>query len=145
MRNVTVESLHAHMQALATRLRDVRITCGDWMRVVTPGAMRAKRGGDGSIAILLDPPYAASRHLYAHVDTDVSHAVREWCMTADATLRIALCGYEEEHDALLARGWRKVEGKAGGGSGYSVDAHAGRRERLWLSPACLSPQMELGI
>ena len=137
--------LHAYMHALATRLRDVRITCGDWMRVVTPSAMRAKRGGDGSIAILLDPPYATSGDVYAHIDADVSHAVREWCMTADATLRIALCGYEEEHDALLARGWRKVQGKAGSGSGYSVDRNAGRRERLWLSPACLSPQMELGI
>lgn len=137
--------LHAYMQALATRLRDVRITCGDWMRVVTPSAMRATRGGDGSIAILLDPPYATSGDLYAHVGADVSHAVREWCLTADATLRIALCGYEEEHDALLARGWRKVQGKAGSGSGYSVDRNAHKRERLWLSPACLSPQMELGI
>lgn len=137
--------LHAYMQALATRLRDVRITCGDWMRVVTPSAMRATRGGDGSIAILLDPPYATSGDLYGRVHTDVSHKVREWCMTADATLRIALCGYEEEHDALLARGWRKVQGKAGSGSGYSVDRNAHKRERLWLSPACLSPQMELGI
>ena len=137
--------LHAYMHALATRLRDVRITCGDWKRVVTPSAMHATRGGDGSIAILLDPPYATSGDLYAHVDADVSHAVREWCMTADATLRIALCGFEDDHDALLARGWRKVQGKAGRGSGYSTDSKAHKRERLWLSPACLSPQMELGI
>ena len=135
--------LHAYMQALSARLASVRITCGDWMRVVTPSAVRATRGGDGSIAILLDPPYATSGDLYGHVDADVSHAVREWCLTADATLRIVLCGFEEDHDALLAHGWRKVQGKAG--AGYSTDANAHKRERLWLSPACLGAQMELGL
>jgi site-specific DNA-adenine methylase len=137
--------LQAYMQALSARLASARITCGDWKRVVTPSAIRATRGGDGSIAILLDPPYATSGDLYAHVDADVSHAVREWCMTADATLRIALCGFEEDHDALLTHGWRKVQGKAGSGSGYSSDVKAHKRERLWLSPACLGAQMELGL
>jgi len=131
------------MQALSARLASVRITCGDWMRVVTPSVVRATRGGDGSIAILLDPPYATSGDLYGHVDADVSHAVREWCITADATLRIVLCGFEEDHDALLAHGWRKVQGKAG--AGYSTDVKAHKRERLWLSPACLGAQMELGL
>ena len=137
--------LHAYMQALSARLASVRITCGDWNRVVTPSAVRATRGGDGSIAILLDPPYATSGDLYGHVDADVSHAVREWCMTADATLRIVLCGFEDDHDTLLAHGWRKVQGKAGSGSGYSTDVKAHKRERLWLSPACLGAQMELGL
>jgi len=137
--------LKAYMQALSARLASVRITCGDWKRVVTPSAVRATRGGDGSIAILLDPPYATSGDLYGHVDADVSHAVREWCITADATLRIVLCGFEEDHDALLAQGWRKVQGKAGRGSGYSTDVQAHKRERLWLSPACLGAQMELGL
>jgi len=137
--------LEAYIQALSARLASVRITCGDWKRVVTPSAMIARRGGDGSIAILLDPPYATSGDLYGHVDADVSHAVREWCLTADATLRIVLCGFEDDHDALLAHGWRKVQGKAGGGSGYSTDVKAHKRERLWLSPSCLGAQMELGL
>jgi len=145
MLSVNVTSLQTYMQALSARLASVRITCGDWKRVVTPGAVRATRGGDGSIAILLDPPYATSGDLYGHVDADVSHAVREWCITADATLRIVLCGFEDDHDALLTHGWRKVQGKAGSGSGYSTDAKAHKRERLWLSPACLGAQMELGL
>ena len=145
MLSANVTSLQTYMQALSARLASVRITCGDWKRVVTPSAVRATRGGDGSIAILLDPPYATSGDLYGHVDADVSHAVREWCLTADATLRIVLCGFEDDHDALLAHGWRKVQGKAGGGSGYSTDVKAHRRERLWLSPACLGAQMELGL
>ena len=137
--------LQEYIQALSARLASVRITCGDWMRVVAPSVVRATRGGDGSIAILLDPPYATSGDLYAHVDANVSHAVREWCLTADATLRIVLCGFEDDHDALLTHGWRKVQGKAGAGSGYSTDVKAHKRERLWLSPACLGAQMELGL
>ena len=137
--------LRAYMQALAARLRDVRITCGDWKRVVTPSVMRATRGGDGSLGILLDPPYTTGADLYGHVDADVSHAVRAWCRSANARLRIVLCGFEDDHDALLADGWRKVQGKAGSGSGYSTDVKAHKRERLWLSPACLGAQMELGL
>jgi len=145
MLSVNVTSLQTYMQALSARLASVRITCGDWKRVVTPSAVRATRGGDGSVGILLDPPYATSGDLYRHVDADVSHAVREWCLTADATLRIVLCGFEEDHDALLTHGWRKVQGKAGSGSGFSTDAKAHKRERLWLSPACLGAQMEFGL
>ena len=37
----------------------------------------------------------------------------------------------------LEHGWRVTEGKAGRGAGYSARADNGRRERLWLSPACL--------
>ena len=137
--------LRAYMQALSVRLRDVRITCGDWKRVVTPGVIRATRGGDGSVGILLDPPYTTGGDMYGHVDADVSHAVRGWCRTANASLRIVLCGFEDDHDELLAQGWRKVQGKAGSGSGYSTDVKAHKRERLWLSPACLGAQMELGL
>ena len=137
--------LRAYMQALSVRLRDVRITCGDWKRVVTPSVIRATCGGDGSVGILLDPPYTTGGDLYGHVDADVSHAVRGWCRTADASLRIVLCGFEDDHDELLAQGWRKVQGKAGSGSGYSTDVKAHKRERLWLSPACLGAQMELGL
>ena len=67
----------------------------------------------------------------------VAEDVRAWCLTAPDSLRIVLAGYDAEHNALLAHGWRSVAGKAGRGSGYSVDPLAGRRERLWLSPACL--------
>lgn len=138
-------AMQQYMQALSQRLRHVRITCGDWARLVTPSASRYVVGGDGAIGILLDPPYTTGGGLYAYVDDGVSHAVREWCASAPSKLRIVLCGFEDDHDALLARGWRKVQGKAGVGSGYSKDRKAHLRERLWLSPSCLSPQMELGL
>jgi len=132
--------LRAYMQALADRLHRVRVTCGSWERVVKPSVTRSGTGGDGSRAIFLDPPYATSGDLYAHVGGDVAVAVREWCVTAPRELRVILCGYDDEHDALLGHGWTVTEGKAGGGAGYSTNALNGRRERLWLSSACVGIQ-----
>ena len=63
--------------------------------------------------------------------------VREWCVTAPSDLRIVLCGYDNEHDALLEHGWERHPGKSGGGARYSTNAANGQRERLWLSPACI--------
>ena len=132
------QALVDYMHALAARLRRVRITCGDWGRVLKPSVTRAKAGGDGALAVLLDPPYATSGDLYAGTtDTSVAEQVRAWCITAPGDLRIVLCGYESEHDELLAHGWDVIDGKAGGGAGYSTNAASGRRERLWISPACL--------
>ena len=130
--------LVAYMAALSDRLQRVRITCGDWRRVVTPSASRAGAGGDGSRAILLDPPYATSGDLYAESSAGVAAEVLGWCARNVTDQRVVLCGYDNEHDALLDHDWRVIEGRSGGGAGYSVRSDNGRRERLWLSPACLS-------
>ena len=132
--------LQSYMAQLSDRLRRVRITCGSWERVVKPSVTRSGTGGDGTRALFLDPPYATSGNLYAHVDADVGAAVRTWCATAPRDLRVILCGYDTEHDALLANGWSVTEGKAGRGAGYSSNGLNGRRERLWLSPACVGSQ-----
>jgi hypothetical protein len=132
--------LQAYMRTLADRLHRVRITCGSWERVVKPSVTRSGTGGDGSRAIFLDPPYATSGDLYAHVGGDVAVAVRKWCVTAPRELRVILCGYDDEHDALLGHGWTVTEGKAGRGAGYSVNRFNGRRERIWLSPACIGSE-----
>lgn len=59
-------------------------------------------------------------------------------MNHGAGHRIVLCGYNDEHDELIRHGWTVEAGKAGRGSGYSTDAKAGRRERLWVSPECMA-------
>ena len=127
----------AYMVQLAWRLERVRITCGSWERVVQPSASRSKSGGDGSVAVFLDPPYATSGDLYAASSDGIAAQVADWCETAPTDLRIVLCGYDDEHDRLTTQGWRRIDGKAGGGAGYSTRRDNGRRERLWLSPACL--------
>ena len=132
--------LIAYMEALAGRLARVRITCGDWRRVLTPSVTRAT-AGNGITGIFLDPPYDTGNSLYAESEAGIATAVRDWCTTAPDSYRIVLCGYEDDHDGLLALGWRKEAGRAGGGAGYSVNPRAGRRERLWLSPACLGEDL----
>lgn len=137
------DGLGGYLTQLADRLREVRLACGDWKRVLTPSAMQAT-AGPNVVGVLLDPPYATSGDLYAataqggaDVGADIGEEVRAWCQAnARAGLRIVLCGFEDEHDALLEQGWSKDAGRAGG-SGMTVDVHAGKRERLWLSPACL--------
>jgi hypothetical protein len=129
--------LEAYFQQLQARLRRVRITCGDWRRVVQPSVTRSGCGGDSSRAIFLDPPYATSGDLYAESSEGIAEAVLDWCVTADPALRIVLCGYDDEHDALTRHGWTVTQGKAGRGAGYSVRSDNGRRERLWYSPACV--------
>jgi hypothetical protein len=137
--------LQAYMKALADRLHRVRITCGSWDRVVKPSVIRSGTSGDGSRAVFLDPPYATSGDLYACAGGDVAIAVREWCMAPPHGLRIILCGYDDEHDALLSHGWTVTQGKAGRGAGYSTNSANGRRERLWLSPSCVGGQLGLAL
>jgi hypothetical protein len=134
-----IDRLVGYLNTLAHRIQHVRITCGDWRRVTQPSVHRSGTGGDGTRALFLDPPYATSGDLYAIPDGggQVSTDVREWCTTAPANLRIVLAGYDTEHNDLLTHGWTRIEGRAGRGAGYSTNPTNGRRERLWLSPACI--------
>lgn len=129
---------------IQSRLRRVRVCCGDWRRVMGP-AVTVKNGLTG---ILLDPPYSAEEdrdmRLYALDSGTVAHEVRDWCLENgdQRQLRIVLCGYGDVHDTLLAHGWRRYAWKATGGYGNQgqgrgrANAH---RETLWASPACLRP------
>ena len=141
-----ITDLEAEMSRLATRLDNVRITCGDRHRVCTPAALRI---GDPpkSCGLFLDPPYTTSGDLYVESADGIACDVREWCLHADHAKRIVLTGYDTEHDELLGHGWRVTQGKSGRGAGYSVRRDNGRRERLWMSPACdrlLQDTLDLG-
>ena len=132
--------LWLYMRQLCERLKRVRITCGSWERVTKPSVTRAGSGGDGSRALLLDPPYATSGDLYSASADDnglISKQVRQWCIDESTGLRVVLCGFDGEHDELLDHGWTVTKGKSGGGAGYNTDSAAGRRERLWMSPDCV--------
>jgi DNA adenine methylase len=129
----------AWMQALADRLRHVRVACGDWTRVSGP-SVTSKHG---LTAILLDPPYSDAEReggLYATDSGTIAAAVRVWAIEngRNPQLRIALCGYVGEHD--MPRGWTMVPWKARGGYG-SQGTGRGRansaREVIWFSRSCL--------
>ena len=133
--------------ALANRLSRVRVCCGDWSRVCGTSVVNGVHTKHGrAAAVFLDPPY--SRHagranaLYTHEDLDVATAVRAWAIEHgdDPRLRIALCGYEGEHD--MPDSWECVAWKSKGGYASQSDG-PGRsnatRERIWFSPHCVRP------
>lgn len=126
------------MQALHTRLRDVRVTCGDWVRVVKD-SVTTRHGLTG---LFLDPPYTKGDMQYAAggVGTDLAAQVQAWCADngGNPKLRIVLCGHAGEHDALLSQGWTARTWKAGGGYARTADAIDNRKgETIWCSPHCV--------
>jgi hypothetical protein len=135
-------NLVEYMRALQDRLRRVRVCCGDWRRVLGPSPTTCI----GVTAVFLDPPYsgAANRDasIYTHDDMDLAAEVRDWAVERghDPKLRIALCGYEGEHE--MPASWTSVAWKANGGYGNQSQGrgrvNAGR-ERIWFSPYCLTP------
>jgi hypothetical protein len=127
---------------LSARLRDVRVCCGDWSRVCGP-TPTFKLGTTG---VFLDPPYGdeANRRdgCYSVDSKSVAGDVLSWCMANgdNPELRIALCGYDGEHNALESLGWDVVRWKARGGYGLRGDGNGrenATRERIWFSPHCL--------
>lgn len=121
--------------ALSVRLRDVRIVCGDWSRVVAPILINQS----GPTAIFFDPPYDApgiKKGLYFQTSS-ISTAVGKWCLDngENPHLRIILCGYAGEHNLP---GWTVVRGRGMAG-GFDRKKNY-RRERMWISPHCLNPR-----
>ena len=123
---------------LQARLRDVRVTCGDWTRVVSD-SVTTRHGLTG---VFLDPPYTKGAMDYAAggVGGALADEVRAWCLHNghDRKLRIVLCGHEWEHDALLAAGWHIREWTARKGYALTDEAIANSSsETLWCSPHCV--------
>ena len=132
--------VYGYMRALAARLRRVRVCAGDWRRVVTDGVLAF----GATIGVLLDPPYSEdvrTANLYATDGGDIAAGVRAWALGAtarDPQLRVALCGYDGEHE--MPPTWRVHEwassGAYLGGGGGGVNRANRHRERIWFSPSC---------
>jgi site-specific DNA-adenine methylase len=131
----------AHLEEVAVRIRNVRVACGSWDRVLGDSVTWRH----GLTGILFDPPYPEGTYSYGEgADREVAHEVRDWCKANgdNPLLRLALCGYDEHND-LAELGWTPHNWKTGGGYGNQSDG-AGRensaREVVWFSPHCLSEQ-----
>ena len=125
-------------QLLKTALRDTRVTCGDWSRVVKDSVTTRH----GLTAVFLDPPYTAGAMDYTAKGTGGALAddVRAWCVAngANPLLRIVLCGHAGEHDELLAQGWHTREWKARKGYALTDEAKANTAsETIWCSTHCV--------
>lgn len=131
---------------LQERLRRVRVACGDWKRILGPSVLGKGKnvGGRRPCAVFLDPPYSHEHrdpYLYSNDDPAISAQVREWALEHgnDPDLRIALCGYEGEHE--MPSGWTCHAWKAS--RGYAAADNDNRaKERIWFSPHCLSLEVD---
>lgn len=131
------DGLYEYLYRLSVRLRRVRVCVGDWRRVLTPSISSYI----GITGIFLDPPYRQDlRAICYSEDHDISDEVREWAIANgdNPKLRIALCGYEDEHK--MPTTWETFKWKAHGGYGRTERAKRNREaERIWFSPHCLKP------
>jgi site-specific DNA-adenine methylase len=123
--------------ALHARLRDVRVACGDWSRVVT-NSVTVLHGLTG---VFLDPPYfkGAMNYAVGGVGTNLAAEVQTWCAANgdNPMLRIVICGHAGEHDALLAHGWSERKWAARTGYARTDEAVANSAsETIWCSPHC---------
>jgi len=131
--------------ALCDRLRRVRVACGNWSRVMGDSVLNPCRD-NSACGVFLDPPYAEGNGRYAVDSRAVSADVAAWCRENgdDKRLRIALCGYEGEHD--MPPTWRVVAWKTKGGYSARAGDNANQhRERLWLSPGCIDATRQLSL
>jgi DNA adenine methylase len=123
---------------LHERLRDVRVTCGDWRRVVKDSVTTIH----GLTGLFLDPPYDKGAMDYGRggMGVGISAQVREWCASNghNKALRIVLCGHAGEHDALIEAGWHTRTWTARKGYALTDEAVANSAsETLWCSPHCV--------
>ena len=131
--------IHEWFGMLQSRLRDVRVTCGDWGRVVKDSVTTRH----GMTALFLDPPYTKGEMDYAAggVGGALADEVRAWCLKngGNPLLRIVLCGHAGEHDELLAHGWQTRTWTARKGYASTDEAvENSASETLWCSPQCVA-------
>ena len=124
--------------ALHARLRDVRVACGDWSRVVKDSVTSRH----GLTALFLDPPYAKGDMDYGAggMGQNIAVDVRNWCAANgdNDKLRIVLCGHAGEHDDLLLQGWHTRKWAARKGYALTDEAVANSAgETIWCSPNCV--------
>jgi site-specific DNA-adenine methylase len=130
--------IHEWMSRLHTRLRAVRVTCGDWQRVVKD-SVTTRHGLTG---LFLDPPYAKGSMDYGAggMGLGIAEDVRAWCKAngQNKALRLVLCGHAGEHDDLLQHGWQARKWTAR--KGYALTDEAvenSASETVWCSPHCM--------
>jgi hypothetical protein len=124
---------------LRERLRNVRIACGDFERVLGDSVLGNGKnvGGRRPCAVFLDPPYSLAhrRAVYAEESDTVAKRARDWAVAHgdDPGLLVVLCGYADEHE--MPENWTTRHWT--GSRGYAAEANQNRRlETIWCSPHC---------
>ncbi len=131
------ENLLKVFRRLSNRLRHTRVCCGDWKRVCSYSTLDFH----GLTGVFFDPPYSIKnrKKCYLHDSRTVAKDVAAWCIENqdNPKLRIALCGYEGEHELP---GWECFAWSTNGGYGNQAGNQNRHRERIWFSPNCLKKE-----
>ena len=130
IQRMELEDAERLLAGIQQRLRHVVVYNGDWTRVLTDRLLY-KQPPTG---IFLDPPYLTSTGrciVYTHDSGTIANDVRAWAIEHgdDERLRIALCGWEEEHADQMPNDWATYRWRATGSKG-------GVNECVWFSPHC---------
>ena len=140
------EYIYEWFDLLHTRLRDVRVTCGDWSRVLKD-SVTTRHGVTG---VFLDPPYTKGSMDYGAggMGLGIADEVRLWCRenSGNKKLRIVLCGHSGEHDDLLSEGWHIRSWTARKGYALTDEAVSNSAsETIWCSPNCIAVERTLDL
>lgn len=127
-----------YMRALQSALRQARVACGDFERVLSDSVTWRH----GQTAVFLDPPYGDGDVDYGNggnASKDVAERAKQWAIAHgdDPRLRIALCGYD---DLQMPGTWSPMRWKAPKGYQKSENSQA-HREIVWFSPHCLRVEL----
>jgi DNA adenine methylase len=139
----SIKNILEYMKQLQNRLFEVKVVCGDWTKVMG-GNWRI---ANGDCAVFLDPPYAPEtgrrNKVYKKDELTTAKDVLNWCKeNGDNRLyKIALCGYDGEHNELENMGWTVHSWATSGGfancaKGESRGKKNRFKERIWFSPFC---------
>jgi len=140
-------NMEEEFKKLQNRLKKVRITCGDWKRVLSPAVTYNNVGisPNDITAIFLDPPYSLKKRdkIYSN-EFDIFNEVCEWAIknTDNPKLRIAVCGYESDYkfpDTWEIFRWKADGGYSGLGDGRGKENS--KRETVYFSPYCLKENL----
>lgn len=137
----------------ASRVKKVRVACGNWKRVVSPAVLWKNKGlTNGEMTgVFLDPPYQQEmreKKIYQH-DQDVFSDVVSWALEngENEKMRIAVCGYDPDQE-IFPSSWEKLSWSADGGmAGLSKGTKTrgkenSKKEVIWFSPHCLKVENE---
>ena len=140
-RLINQDNLLEYFNALASRLRQVRVCCGDWTRPTQHAANVSKH--ISPTGIFLDPPYPQDERdpgCYTVDSKEISYEVYKWAIEngENPNLRIALCGYDQTFD--IPNNWETVHWTTH--PGYSLMGNTENqnrfRECVWFSPYCIN-------
>jgi site-specific DNA-adenine methylase len=122
-----------YLNALSARLKNVTILWNDFEAVLNSFVTNKR---NGTIGILLDPPYTSMKRdiTYFTESADVWDRAARWAVANGEKqhLRIAVCGYfTDEADAIFPQNWERYRWKQAGWLPQQ------QKECIWFSPLCV--------